>query len=99
AQDLLDRLGPPRTSLDCGIVGNYNNFPALDFAHDSHDARARSAAIVLIVSDEQSDLLHVSIFIEQQLDAFASGEFSLLMLAFDFVRPTTEPQLGFKSLE
>src|ERR1043165_2576938 len=99
AQDLLYRFGPPRSGFHRGVVRDDNDFPALNPPNNRNYTRSRRTALILIVSDEQTDLLHVRVLVEQFLNAFTRREFALLMLAIDLVRTAADTQPRFELLQ
>src|SRR6266545_8086690 len=86
AQDLLDRLRPPRPGFDRRIIGHHDNRPAPNAAQARHDAGGRRLAVVLVPRDEQADFDPRSVPVEQRGDAFARRQLALIVLALDPLR-------------
>ncbi len=86
AQDLLDRLGPPRPGFDRRIIGHHDDRPAAHAAQARDDAGGRRLAVVLVPGDEQTDFDPRTVPVEQRGDALARGQLALIVLAFDPLR-------------
>ena len=56
AQNLRDRLGPPRAGLHRRVVGDDDDLAPVHDADAGDDAGAGRLAVVLVVRDEQADL-------------------------------------------
>ena len=56
AQDLGDRLRPPRAGLHGGVVGHDHRRPAFDAAQPGDHARRGRLPVVAVVGDQQADL-------------------------------------------
>ena len=50
----------------------------------------------MIVCDQQTDLLEISIRVDQPGNAFARGQFALFMLALGLVRAAALPKFFFE---
>ena len=87
AQDLGDRLGPPRARLDGGIVRDDHGGAALDLRDPGDNACGRRLPIVLVVSQQQADFKEHRPRIDQLADALARRELAFAMLLFDLLRP------------
>jgi hypothetical protein len=83
AQDLGDRLRPPRARFDGRVVGYHHGGAPGNAADHRHDTGRRCLAIVAVVRDEQADLERWAAIVEQPGDAFPRGQFAALMLAVD----------------
>ena len=75
AQDLLDRLGPPRAGLDGRVVGHQRDGPPVDLPHARDDA-VGAEAVAVPVGEQR--LLREGAVVEQQRDALAHGQLALL---------------------
>ncbi len=79
AQNLLDRLRPPRARFDSSIVGDHDRFAPVN-PNDRRDyAGSRCLALVLVVRHEKADLQHARALVVEELDALARRELSLLV--------------------
>ena len=96
AQDFLDRLRPPRSRLDGGVVGDDNDLASMQHSDARHDTRAWGLSLVLVVRHEKTDLQKARIGIAEQLHALARREFFLLVLAGNAL---LSPALAELSLE
>src|SRR5262249_36218269 len=85
-KNLSDRLGPPRSCLNRRIVGHHGYAASLSSPDDRHDPGCGGLAVVLVVRNQQSRLLHVRAGVEQQRDPFPRCKFPLLVLALDLFR-------------
>ena len=95
AQDLGDRLGPPRPGLHGRVVRDHHALAAGDHRDSRDHAGPGSLPFVLVVRDEQPDLEEMRIRVRELRDALAGGEFSLRVLFGRLVRAAalTEPGL------
>src|SRR5256885_10415354 len=55
AQNLLDRLRPPRARFDSSIVGDDDGLASVNSNHCGDDSRGRCLTLVLIVGHEEAD--------------------------------------------
>ena len=99
AEDLGDRLRPPRPRLHRGIVGHDHRRPALNLRQSGYHARARRLTIVLVVGDEQADLEEHRAGVDQPRDALASGKLSVAVLLLDLLRTAAGTQLFFERVQ
>src|SRR5262245_20047840 len=89
AQNLSDGFGPPGACFYSCVVGD-DDYAAPGYGADDCDhTRGRSLAVVLIVGDKQTDFTEIRVRIEQQRDALACRQFSLLVLPLDTFRTAT----------
>ncbi len=79
AQNLPDRLGPPRAGLHGGVVRHDHDFATLDHTDAGDDAGRRGLAVVLVVRDQQTELEPRRAGIEQTLHPFSGRELPLLV--------------------
>jgi len=95
AQDLGDRLGPPRPGLHGRVVRDHHALAAGDHRDSRDHTGARRLPLVLVVGDEQPDLEEMRIRVRDLRDALAGGELSLFVLSGRLVRASalTEPGL------
>src|SRR5581483_11400047 len=93
AQDLLDRLRPPRAGLHRRVIRDDHDFAPVHNADARDDAGRGRLAVVLVIRDEQSDLDEARAGVRETGDALACRQFPLRVLALDLVRPTA----GFES--
>ena len=98
-EHLRDRLRPPRSRLDGGVVGHHHGLPPLDAPHHGDDAGARSQALVPVVGDQESDLDPGGPFVQEQLHPLARGELALGVLPLDAVGPAPETETGPQLLQ
>src|SRR2546425_3994521 len=98
AQDLPDRLRPPRPRFDGRVIRNDHHGASTDTAQPGHDAGRRRLAVVLIPRHEQPDLDPRAVFVEQRRDAFARGQLPLIVLAFDALRAASLFEAGAELL-
>ena len=75
AQDLLDRLRPPRAGLDRGVVRHQRHRPPVDRPHAGHDA-VRAETVLVPVREQR--LLGERALVQQQRHALAHRELALL---------------------
>ena len=79
AQDLGNRLRPPRSRLHGWIVGNHDAQPAVHRADPRDHARRRRLALVLVVRDQHPDLEEARAAVAQSFDSLPRGELPLLV--------------------
>src|SRR5439155_26452909 len=98
AQDLLDRLAPPRPGFDRRIIGHHDDRPAAHAAEARAGAGGRRLPIVLVPGDEQTDFDPRTVPVEQRGGALARGELALIVLALDALRAAALFQAGAQLL-
>ena len=92
AQDLSNRLRPPRPRFHGGIIGDNHNFAPFHNANTGDDAGAGRLSVVLIVGHEEADFEKARAGVTQAADAFASGEFPLRMLMLNLFLAAALPE-------
>jgi len=96
AQNLGNRLGPPRAGFHRGIVGHNHGGTAFDGSDACHDSRGRRLAVVLVISHEESDFKETSLRIDQTGDPFARGHFTRAVLLLDFLNAAALAEFIFE---
>ena len=96
AQNFLDRLRPPRSGFDGGIVSDHDNFAPADATDRRHHTRCRRAALVLVVGNKQTDFLSIRILVEQEIDSLPSGQLMSFVLLRYLVRTAAETKSCFQ---
>ena len=98
AQDLLDCLRPPRSGFHRSIVGDNYNFPSADAADRRDYTGPGRATVILIVSDEQTNLLRILSFIKEPFDALTRSQFSRFVLLLNSIGAAAFTQFRFQLL-
>ena len=75
AQDLLDRLRPPRAGLDRRVVGHQRHRPAVDRPHAGHHPVCAEPVLLPV---RQQRLLGEAAVVEQQGEALPHRQLALL---------------------
>ncbi len=99
AQDLLDRLGPPRAGLHGRVVGDHDDLAPPDPSHRGDHPGGRSPSVVEVVGDEEADLHARLVGVEQPLDPLARRELALSVLTRDPLGSPALPQARPEILE
>src|SRR5262249_1735635 len=96
AQNLGDRLGPPRARLDGRIVRDYDRGPSFDLTETGHDTGGRGLFLVAIVRDQQPDLEEIRAGVEQRVNALARRHLARAMLPRGAIRAAAFLQTYFE---
>lgn len=97
SEDLFDRFGIPSTCFDRRVIRHHDGFPAINLADERYNSGGRCLAVVLVISNEQSDLLAESVGVEQQFDPFAGRQLALSVDLLDLLRPAAELEFVLKA--
>ena len=94
AQNLPDRLRPPRAGLHRGVVGHHHHFSPLDHTDPGDDSGGGCLPVVLIVGDQQTELEPRRSGVEETLHPLSGRELALLVHLGDARRPAALPGAG-----